>query len=70
MVTQLTPSNGPHCDQQKTTCFGVATGGGVGHGVPVVDVNSILHSFLLMHSVVNEKEAIVKHYGEININNN
>ena len=42
----------------------------MGHGVPVVDVNSILHSFLLMHSVVNEKEAIVKHYGEININNN
>ena len=70
MVIQLTPSNGPHRNQQKTTCFAVATGGGVGNSVPVVDVYSISHSFLLMHSKVNGKDPIVEHCGENNINNN
>jgi len=69
MVIQLTPSNGPHRNQQKKTCFALATGGGVGNSVPIVDVNSISHSFLLMHSEVNGKEPIVEHCDENNINN-
>merc|ERR1712238_63170 len=69
MVIQLTPSNGPHRDRQKKTCFAVATGGGVGNSVPVVDVYSISHSFLLLHSEVNGKEPIVEHCDENNINN-
>ena len=38
-------------------------------GVPVFDVNTISRRFLMMHSVVNGKDPIVKHGDEKNINN-
>ena len=39
-------------------------------GVPVFEVNTISHGFIMMHSVVNGKDPIVEHGGESNINNN
>jgi len=68
-VIQLTPPNGPHRNRQKKTRFGAATGGGV-KGVPVFEVNTISHGFIMMDSVINRKDPIVKHGGESNINNN
>ena len=36
IAVQLTPPNDHHCNRQKKTSFGVATGGGVGQGIPVL----------------------------------
>ena len=59
IVVHLTPSNGPHRNRQKKTRFGVATGGGVGKVVPIFDVNTISHGFLMMYYVVNGKDPII-----------